>query len=97
MRESADGSRLAAVGTWASKLMLLSLPTLAVVREHDLETTVIPRSALFFDIASSPALLLGMGDGQLAHWKVCSASVVRRIAHLHLYEVNLRIRCTRGT
>ena len=66
----ADGSRLAAIGTWSSRLLLVGVPSLAVLLEHDLETTVIPRSTLFFDIGDEHALLLGMGDGQLAHWRV---------------------------
>jgi Mono-functional DNA-alkylating methyl methanesulfonate N-term len=66
----ADGSRLVAVGTWASRLLIVSLPACAVLRDHDLQTSVIPRSTLFMDIGDDHAVLLGMGDGQLAHWRV---------------------------
>jgi hypothetical protein len=58
------------VGTWTSHLMILSLPALTTLVHVDLDTTVIPRSTLFMDIGDDRAVLLGMGDGKLAHWRV---------------------------
>ena len=66
----AGGSRLAAIGTWSSRLLIVTVPELKVIADHDLATTVIPRSTLFMDIGDERALLLGMGDGQLSHWRV---------------------------
>ena len=74
----AGGSRLAAIGTWSSRLLIVTVPELKVIADHDLATTVIPRSTLFMDIGDERALLLGMGDGQLSHWRVrtnCAVSV----------------------
>lgn len=66
----ADGARLVAVGTWSSHLLILSAPALQVLVDHDLESTIIPRSTLFTALDDGHAVLVGMGDGQLAHWRV---------------------------
>lgn len=66
----AGGTRLAAVGTWSAKLLLLELPSMRVVHSADLGEGMLPRSALFLPAAMGPVLMLGMGDGQLVHWRV---------------------------
>lgn len=76
----AGKERLAAVGTWNSKLLLLEVPSMKVVAEEKLSPSDLPRSTLFMALGQGYALLLGMGDGQLAHWQVRRAA---RHASLH--------------
>lgn len=73
----AGGVRLAAVGTWTHKLLLLSLPSMKVTAEEAFETQDLPRSMLFMAVGGRNVLLLGMGDGHVAHWQVCNVLLVR--------------------
>lgn len=43
-----------------------------VVAEEKLNASDLPRSILFMALGKGYALLVGMGDGQLAHWRVRS-------------------------
>ncbi|KAK9843115.1 hypothetical protein WJX74_007214 [Apatococcus lobatus] len=56
---------LAAVGTWTMQLLLLSLPSMQLLREEQLGGEVIPRSLLFAEFEGESHLLAGLGDGHL--------------------------------
>jgi hypothetical protein len=58
-------------GTWAHKLLLLSLPSMQIVAEEAFDNQDLPRSMLFMAVGGRNVLLLGMGDGHVAHWQVC--------------------------
>lgn len=67
----AGGVRVAAVGTWTHKLLLLSLPSMKVTAQEVLDSQDLPRSMLFQAVGGRNLLLLGMGDGHVAHWQAC--------------------------
>eukprot|EP00879_Flechtneria_rotunda_P007343 GHRR01007704.1.p1 GENE.GHRR01007704.1~~GHRR01007704.1.p1 ORF type:complete len:982 (+),score=309.67 GHRR01007704.1:155-3100(+) len=63
---------LAAVGTWAMQVQLLSLPSLKPVTTEELGSEIIPRSVVLANFEGQAYVLCGLGDGQLHNWRLQS-------------------------
>lgn len=68
-----------------------------IVAEEKLLASDLPRSILFMALGKGHALLVGMGDGQLAHWQVPPPSSLSPFHHSILPWQHHLAPCRRGT
>uniref|UniRef100_A0A061SBD9 DNA damage-binding protein 1 n=1 Tax=Tetraselmis sp. GSL018 TaxID=582737 RepID=A0A061SBD9_9CHLO len=95
-----DKSSLAAVGTWARELFVLSLPTLGSLHEEPLAGQVIPRSVLLAAFDGVHFLLCALGDGHLLNFNIDKETgflMNRKKISLGTKPVTLRTFSSNGT